>query len=181
MINLFKKKIVIDPINDGIWVINNLLSETDCAEIIDKIESIGVNKARQYDEGRKNKETFYIDEKVSKFLLSKFNGIILKDQNGKIKITDLSQPLEFYKYEQGDYIQKHSDAGRLMKSGKMSSITLVLYLNDYFQGGETFFEKNNVKIKPKIGNALLFKKELMHESLVIDYGTKYVLRSDCTI
>ena len=179
MLKLFKHKNVINSVYDGIWIIKGLLSETDCLNEIKKIESIGFNKARQYEKGRQNKEAFNSDNIILKILQSRFDNTFLVDTNRKIKVKELSKPLEFYKYEQGDFIKRHSDAGRVMSLGKMSSLTLVLYLNDNYIGGETFFEEKNIKIKPKIGSGLLFQREIEHESLIIEYGIKYVLRADC--
>jgi prolyl 4-hydroxylase len=58
----------------------------------------------------------------------------------------------------------------------MSLLTLMVYLNDDFAGGETSFAE--VAIVPHRGMALLFRHALFHEGRPVTRGVKYVLRSD---
>ena len=55
-------------------------------------------------------------------------------------------------------------------------MTLMVYLNDIFEGGETVF--NETTIKPQKGMALIFHHTLVHEGAAVTTGRKYVLRSD---
>ena len=108
----------------------------------------------------------------------RLKAISINGSSLKATITDLSLPLEFYKYEAGDFIKRHSDAPREL-NGKYSKLTLVLYLSDNCKGGETFFDKYGLKINPTCGVALLFNQELNHEALIVTEGIKYVLRTNC--
>jgi len=63
-----------------------------------------------------------------------------------------------------------------MQGDKKSRLTFMVYLNDDFTGGETKFD--DAFIQPKARTALLFVHEQKHESLNIETGRKYVLRSD---
>ena len=83
--------------------------------------------------------------------------------------------IRFYKYSPGQQFKMHKD-GPWMEGGKRSRLTLLVYLNDNFSGGETDFK--DFKIKPVQGDALVFVHDTWHEGCVIDTGIKYVLRSD---
>ena len=52
----------------------------------------------------------------------------------------------------------------------------MIYLNDDFKGGETRF--NDLTVHPNTGKALLFIHEQKHESIPVEEGMKYVLRTD---
>ncbi len=49
----------------------------------------------------------------------------------------------------------------------------VLYLNDNYEGGETYFPNFNVKIKPEMGKLALFSSDLEHK-----HGVTEILKAD---
>lgn len=53
--------------------------------------------------------------------------------------------------------------------------TVVMYLNDDYEGGEISFPNHNVKIKPKAGSLIMFPatKEFIHQVEPIISGTRY--------
>lgn len=171
------KKKITNPEN-GIWIMEDFISRSQCNEIIDKIERTNFKVARQYKEGRHNKETFLEEAAIVELLRNKFKEISTCRNPPQFTVNDFSLPLEFYKYETGDFIKRHSDAHREW-DGKYSKLTLVLYLSDNCKGGQTYFDKYNLKINPKSGAALLFEQQLDHEAMVVTEGTKYVLRTNC--
>jgi 2OG-Fe(II) oxygenase superfamily len=68
-----------------------------------------------------------------------------------------------------------------------SKITVQIYLNDGFVGGETAFstspnpeykDKRRVAYVPKTGSALIFEHMIFHEGCLLVEGRKYALRSD---
>ena len=56
--SILKSKKKIENPEEGIWIIEDFISRSQCNEIIDKIEKTNFKIARQYKEGRHNKETF---------------------------------------------------------------------------------------------------------------------------
>ena len=69
----------------------------------------------------------------------------------------------------------HKD-GPTLENGLRSELTLLVYLNEGFEGGETDFR--DFAIRPATGMALLFIHDTWHEGAEVTAGTKYVLRSD---
>lgn len=55
--------------------------------------------------------------------------------------------------------------------------TIVVYLNDDYEGGEIYFNNQNVTIKPKAGSIVMFPSKLpyLHESLNITKGRKMLI------
>ncbi len=58
-------------------------------------------------------------------------------------------------------------------------ISVVGYLNDDFEGGETFFDRQNIKVKPQKGSVIVFPAYYTHphQSLPVIRGTKYSFTS----
>ena len=54
-------------------------------------------------------------------------------------------------------------------------LSSLFYLNDDYEGGELYFDKFNLKIKPKAGDLYLFPSTYLfsHASLPVTEGTKY--------
>lgn len=81
------------------------------------------------------------------------------------------ESFNFIKYGQDQHFQIHSDHGY--------SYTCVLsavgYLNDDYEGGELFFDKLNLKIKPKAGDLYLFPSSYIysHAAMPVTSGIKY--------
>lgn len=83
------------------------------------------------------------------------------------------------KYKPGDQFNIHTDTGSYYSSenGEKSRYTMLIYLNDTFEGGQTEFFDNRMKtshiIQPTPGMALVFDIDLFHRGLPVESGTKY--------
>ena len=87
-----------------------------------------------------------------------------------IKITKIpkinQESLQIVKYNKGGFYKEHYDAcsydaemcKNMNKNSGQRITTLLIYLNDNFEGGETKFthEKVNLSVKPEKGMAVLF-------------------------
>ena len=68
-----------------------------------------------------------------------------------IPITNM-EDISVIKYEEGGYYKEHTDA-----NSKFHRLyTVIIYLNDDYEGGETEFRRINKKYKLKKGDALFF-------------------------
>ena len=64
---------------------------------------------------------------------------------------------------------------------EVSKITVQLYLNQSFEGGETTFlggANEKEAVIPKIGSVLVFEHRLLHEGSILLSGIKYAIRTD---
>jgi predicted 2-oxoglutarate/Fe(II)-dependent dioxygenase YbiX len=87
----------------------------------------------------------------------------------------LPSTLRFYRYGPGQRFKMHKD-GPWQERGLISQWTLLVYLNQDFEGGSTVFKTFNVT--PQTGAALCFRHDTWHEGAAVVSGAKYVLRSD---
>ncbi|KAG1670740.1 hypothetical protein FOA52_013967 [Chlamydomonas sp. UWO 241] len=110
--------------------------------------------------------------------------------------SELSTFLRCYHYASGDYSQPHYDrsftehaqrqgdvdraGGRLLR---FSAFSVLLYLNDEFEGGETtFFEAGGAALLPKtrrgLGPAPGCHPDPLHEGSLVTAGRKCIIRTD---
>lgn len=82
-------------------------------------------------------------------------------------------PLSVSKYSTGKSMGPHVDD---YDDGENPNISVVLYLNDNYIGGELQFPDQSIKIKPKAGSVIVFPstKPYFHESLPVESGIKYM-------
>jgi prolyl 4-hydroxylase len=94
------------------------------------------------------------------------------------------QALQIAHYKTGGYFKPHYDNIITPWISKQRSATLIIYLNDDYDGGETRFPYLNRTIRPKKGDAVYFrnlhpinKKVLWHskhEGCEVKSGEKYI-------
>ncbi|HEU4538934.1 MAG TPA: 2OG-Fe(II) oxygenase, partial [Polyangiaceae bacterium] len=93
------------------------------------------------------------------------------------RAVGLNERFRFYRYEAGQCFRWHRDGAFERPSGERSRLTLMVYLNDDFEGGETEFE-GGLRVRPRRGAALVFVHPVRHQGAAVVRGRKYVLRSD---
>ena len=82
--------------------------------------------------------------------------------------------LQLLHYSTGEgFYKPHADSG----PGAQRIFSALLYLNDVEEGGETYFEKFDVKIKPKAGRLALFPSNYVygHEARPPKSNDKFVI------
>lgn len=94
-----------------------------------------------------------------------------------LRVHGLFAPLRVYRYEPGHHFGLHSDQSYTRDEAR-SLLTLLLYLDDDLDGGETEFPEQAVVIAPRAGHALWFQHALLHAGKPVTRGVKHVLRTD---
>lgn len=108
----------------------------------------------------------YIYNEIKKYIPNKLNGQTL---------IGLDSTFRCYRYNQGEYFDWHYD-GATKKEPNVSLFTILIYLKNADEGGNTEFE--HLKINSKEGSCLIFPHKLLHRGAEVISGTKYVMRSD---
>jgi len=96
----------------------------------------------------------------------------------KIELGYLT-PLSISKYYMGKRMGPHVDSYDNNDNGKdqiSPTLSIVVYLNDDYEGGELYFKNQRVTIKPSAGSMVIFPSNMpyLHESKIIKKGTKYM-------
>lgn len=82
------------------------------------------------------------------------------------------EAFNFVKYEgEGEHFNIHADHG----PAYVTTVSVVAYLNDDYEGGEIYFPRFDLTIKPKAGDIVVFPSTYIYEhaSLPMKVGTKY--------
>lgn len=97
------------------------------------------------------------------------------------------EPVQVQKYDVGCQYKQHKDYFNFPDKPKVTEneriATAILYLNDGFEGGETYFNRLGLKVTPERGSLLFFDYKYihdlnmytLHEGLPVTQGTKYIM------
>lgn len=82
-------------------------------------------------------------------------------------------PISIAKYSTGKQMGSHIDSYGDERSPVLS---VVLYLNDNYEGGELYFKEQDIKIKPVAGSLIAFPSvaPYFHQSMEVTKGVKYM-------
>ena len=104
---------------------------------------------------------------------------ITKDTNTTLNATGLNDRLHILRYGAGQFFAPHRDS-RYRRGNEISHITMQVFLNHNFSGGNTSFRggKRFLDVKPKAGSVLLFDQDLRREECEVLAGRKFIVRGD---
>jgi len=187
------KKIVEYASNNDEWIypeiIEGIIKPEKCKEIINYISNnlkdseilSGKNYSIRNSQQTWIKKDNELVKPIFNYISNKF-GIPIEN----------AEDLQIVRYLPGNYYNPHHDSCcdlhqncyDFIKRGGQRILTVLIYLNNEFTDGETFFPKLNKKYKPKTGDALVFyplaKKTnkchplALHAGLPVTNGEKYV-------
>lgn len=214
---------------EKIFTVENFLTKKECQDIIDTAEKKGFNESSLSggghgrtgrEDARTSQVCVYDDEKMANIMWLKIQNHLPPDvshvsntgylSNDRIakewNPVGVNPHIRIYKYKVGQVFPEHIDYKmyrKIMKNKKeyrqLTFMTLLIYLNDDYSGGNTGFwtqhDKPGVKehcrflrssenkphqivINPKVGRALVNDQNLLHEGMTPTKGIKYVLRTD---
>lgn len=163
----------------------SVLSASECAAQIERIESLGpvaapVSTARgmvMMPEVRNNQRVVLDDLALAKLLFERLAGAIPHTLCG-MRAVGANERFRCYRYAPGQRFAPHFDGSFVRNDREQSLLTLMVYLNEDFVGGRTAFHDFGVAAQPRTGMACLFQHQLLHEGCIIERGVKYALRSD---
>ncbi len=114
-----------------------------------------------------SRESLDYEDRVAKLVcpaIAHVWGIDLTRQTG----------LHAVRYKPEDYYESHTDTGVNLLD---RYFTVVCYLNDDFQGGQTSFPQFGYSVSPQCGMAIVFPATYVHRAERLDSGEKYVIVS----
>lgn len=151
-----------------VYEIDNIIPSDKCDDIIYIVENANLkNNACQ---------TMRNQYRV-KFSVTMLDGYINKIVNGlELPINlNVSKQFSYVRYEHGGLIHTHIDS----YDEKNVLYTLLIYLNDDYDNGETYLQDNDktITIKKKKGKAVIFEGSMIPHGCREVKGTKRILLS----
>lgn len=165
-------------------VLGNVLSDEECDELIrlsqNNLQRSKIGESREENEIRTSSGMF-LEENEHDIL-----AVIEKRISSIMNIpVEHAEGLHILRYTPGQEYKAHFDyftaPGKASQNNRIS--TLVLYLNDVEQGGETYFPKLNFSVAPKKGMAVYFEyfysdqnlnEQTLHGGAPVIKGEKWI-------
>lgn len=166
--------------------VDKFFTSEECKGFIAFSEKQGYNESliRTKDNGevmnkeiRDNDRVIWDNVQFSSQLWELVKDLVPMDVDG-FKPTGLNSRFRFYRYKDGQQFRPHIDGPYKIDEDNKSKITLLIYLNEDFVGGNTTLVLEGQEIVPKEGKLFLFEHKIMHCGRPVTEGTKYVLRTD---
>jgi len=141
-----------------IVILGNVLSNEECDELIrlssDKLQRSKIGSTHDVNELRTSSSMFFQESE---------NEIVTRVEKRVSTIMNIpiehGESMQILRYTPGQEYKAHYDyfssTSQAAKNNRIS--TLIMYLNDVEQGGETFFPKLNLSVTPKKGMAVYFE------------------------
>jgi prolyl 4-hydroxylase len=164
------------------------LSPEECRALVHLSESAGYRSARITGElhgpfgftvrrGRDNDRAAVEDAHLASVLWRRVARLVPAELEGRA-VVGLNERLRFYRYQPGQSFGPHTDGYYSRAGGEQSLLTFMLYLNDGYEGGETYFIEQEIVVRPRTGMALFFSHHIWHAGYAVTRGLKYILRTD---
>jgi len=145
-----------------ILIEENFLSDQDC----DNIKKIAIES---YNKSEAFRDIHVLEIIKANYDLSKKLGFVYSNYLGTKNIVAFPELLQFTYWTPNSFQDLHFDVTR-----DSTNLTSITYLNDDYEGGETYFE-NDVVVKPKKGKVVFFDgKKYKHGVSKITQGNRYV-------
>ena len=124
------------------------------------------NKDPESEKGKEAQSLYDLVDNAVKVCLGDYESTWLLKMN-------YFEVFNFVKYEGGEYFKIHADDGPYSSY----TISLVVYLNDDYDGGEIEWNRFGLKVKPSAGSIAIFPSTFIYEHASHDIkdGTKYAV------
>jgi len=179
-------------LGNEILVVEGLLEPALCSHLIEvtalcEFEQAGI-ELTQRDATIRNNALLYLGKREP--LLQSTDNLLL----GKVEVIQKmlyqrygigfphTESCSILRYQAGQFYKRHIDnlllPSRLDEAEQgvpTRDVSIVGYLNEGFEGGETYFDRQDIKVKPQQGSVLVFPSYWTHphQSLPIRNGVKY--------
>lgn len=188
----------------GAWVIHNLITAEEAEYFISKIEfdeEIDTSTRLRLDDDyqasikrksfRHKKDYPYLAKQVFDRLQGVIPQTLCFDKEdeelgpflaGTWDFHCVNERVSFLKYGPGGVFSKHRDGIFVKNEDLRSLMTVLVYLNNQYEGGKTKCyddsEAFEAEIEPVVGDAFLMVQRVLHEGGTVISGFKYAIRFD---
>jgi predicted 2-oxoglutarate/Fe(II)-dependent dioxygenase YbiX len=190
-------------LEDGfIHVLSGLLDESKIAKMLEKADekgwepalvNIGNGKQVYRPDARKCDRSMVMDEELAAEIWELIKHVVPSGTNFGEPVG-LNPLFRYLKYSPGEYFKQHHDGTYEDSNGNKSRLTVQMYLNDGYTGGETIFYEtsydhysasfyeNTYKAAythvPKKGDVVVFDQQILHEGAIVKSGSKIAVRTE---
>jgi len=171
----------------GICRLPHVFSATDCARFIRQAEGFGFEPATintetgaRFESDVRNNDRVIFDSADLALEVWRRVALQLPPVWAARGLAGLNERFRFYRYSAAQKFDWHVDGPFERSNGERSQLTLLIYLSDGYEGGETTFDVDGTltDVCGERGDVVVFPHRLRHRGSVVTAGTKYMLRTD---
>lgn len=178
----------------SVFEIDDAFTRTECAELcsymhgkLQRSKVVGSNGIDTVSQDRTSQTAWLKhDDVAQEAFVNKF--IRLGARLTGYKDLKFYEDISIVRYQASEMYREHYDACATKRHCQTNDriyrkATIILYLNDDFEGGETYFPKIGLNVKPKTGKAVLFYNtddtgqeilESLHAGNPVKSGEKWI-------
>ena len=175
-----------EKLTDWVRVYDNVVSDEFCDVLIKWFEDPGTAKGQHNENWRRCQEAGGIDftghwEIVKNTMRDYYYRYRNELNAGTLARANMLEAPNIFRYdvnpEQPNVFNSHSDNWNSPTA--LRQVSIILYLNDVAQGGETYFDDLNMGVAPKKGRLLFFPSffTYMHQGRAPISNSKYIMVS----
>lgn len=172
----------LEALNDPslVFVVENVLSPQECARQMARMDAEDLHPIHSGTPAgavRQNSRFIQYDAALASHLYGAVRAHVPHRLVG-MEPCGGNECIRFYRYAPGDFFKPHQDTDFQRSPVERSLLSVVVYLNSGFEGGDLVLHASGRVIKPRAGLAAVFGHRVVHESTRMVSGVKYALRSD---
>lgn len=171
---------------NGVFTVSGFFSSDECRASIDDAERRGFEDAPittktgfvMAPDVRNNTRVIVDDVARAEACWERLRALV-PARRGPWSAFGLNERFRLYRYDVGQQFAWHRDGAFERERDQRSRLTVLVYLNDDFDGGATELALGErLVVEPRAGMALLFAHSVKHRGAPVIRGRKYVLRTD---
>ena len=161
-----------------LWTVEEVYTPDECARIIEQIEAAAPSLATNNPMYRNQDRVMRDDPQTTAELFARLRPH-LPETIGELRLAGLNERLRYYRYREGQRFEAHMDHWYQPSPTRITLLTVLVYFNGDFEGGETrFMEQLEARVEPRAGLAAVFQHKVRHEGCAVTRGAKYAMRTD---
>lgn len=167
-------------------LLDGVLTKAECAALVARAEAAGFSPmALAYPPGYRNNDRLVWDDEGFSARLFRRIAARLPQTLGGARVVALNPRFRVCRYTAGQSFTRHQDGAFEPTPERRSLLTCQLSLSEphEFGGGHTRFFSGRTgalyaSVRPRRGDAILFRHDTWHDGEPVSHGTKIVLRTD---
>jgi len=182
----------------GIVIVDNFVSPEACLDILKAASTRSSERVKVFDQKKSTEEEIFkiLDDSRVTERVEMSNHQSTLDALVARAVSDLIEPNigstfdwfeqpQLLKYNPGGFYSWHADSENYDHDKKVflravdRDISLLLYLDEDYEGGEILFTNFDYKVKPRPGMLIYFPSDnrYVHTALAVTRGTRHVIVS----
>lgn len=137
---------------------------------------------------RDHKRVAIDDPELATLLFRRLRSNLPPQMRDGSRLVGLNPRIRWLRYDRGEFVKVHRDGAHVDSNGTRSALSLLIYLNtmEGLSGATRFYPswtavdegRPYLDVTPSAGRVCVMQQDALHESVSVNTGTKFCLRTD---